>query len=339
MTKYKREKLKIRHRIRTSYENKRRTSAWKERKKYNNNKWKDKILQQKKPFVDIVAPKKFSFIDNTNEMLAFFSRARKELKNGSNVNFNINNIEELTSDGIAILVAAINDPHFYYKSVCRWNAPLSPKLREMFEESWFYRHVNSRHSKDSSEHDFIHRHQHDWSKRVDWPRARLATLKWTKHTFDSEEPCDFLYNIITECMWNTNNHANLGKWEKCSWWLLDHPEEDSKITSYTFLDLWVGIFDSIAVSNYKKFLQLISNTLLVEPLLSWDIWSRVEKNRGMRWRWIPLMSKYAKIDTLKRFYIVSNDMKIDLRTGDAEKLKFNFKWTLLYWEIQPPLTN
>lgn len=268
-------------------------------------------------------------------MLGYFARARKELKNGSNVNFNINDIEELTSDGIAMLIAAINDRNFYYKSICSGNAPHNPNLRDKFMRSGFYRHVNSKYKNDSPENDFIHRHQHDGSKRVDWPRARMACIKWTKHTFGHEKPCDFLYNIITECMGNTNNHANLGKWEKCSWWLWDYPEENSKITSYTFLDLWVWIFDSIVVGRYKKIQQLFSNSLLIDDLLSGKIWSRLEKDNSMRGRGIPIMANYAKIDTLRRFYIVSNDMKIDLCKGTAERLQYNFKWTLLYWEIQP----
>ncbi len=338
MTKYKRKKLKIYHRIRTTYEAKRRTPAWKESKRMNKKGSKHKILQQKKKFFDLVAPQNFSLLNNTDEMLLYFSKARRMLKDGFNVNFNINDIEELTSDGISMLIAAINDSHFYGKSICSGNAPRNPILKNMFIKSWFYRYVNSKYKNESSDNDFIYRHQHvNWRVRVQWESAKYACIKWTKHTFWHEWPCPFLFNIIAECMWNTNNHANVWKWEKCSWWLLAHPQEDSKNTCYTFLDMWVWIFDSLVVRWFKNKWKLLDNSLLVWDLLSWIIWSRLDKDNKVRGKWIPRMVRYSKLDTLNKFYIITNNMKINLQTGIWQKLKSNFKWTLLHWEIQPKI--
>lgn len=98
MTKYKRRKLKIYHRIRTSYEAKRRTPRWKETKKMNKREFEHTVIQRRKRFVNLEAPKNFSLINNTDEMLLYFAKARSTLKAGLNVNFNINDIEELTSD-------------------------------------------------------------------------------------------------------------------------------------------------------------------------------------------------------------------------------------------------
>ncbi len=331
-------KIKRYHWIRARYEAKRRTFEWKLRKRFKKQQLQgDKMHQQRQKnvkFINHSWPPVFSFIENTNEMLSYFMDARKILKKWLNVNFNIDNIERLTSDAIVLLVAAINDKNFYYDSICSWDAPKNLVLKNMFLNSGFYRYVNSSYSFESETQNFLVRHQHNWHIHVKGEYAKEMCKIGTKHSFGNEKPYDYVYNIIVECMANTNNHANLGKSEKCSWWLLAYPQKDSDITCYTFLDLGVGIFDSLIVKWYKKFWWLFDNHAVARDLLSWKIWSRMTEDWKIRWKWIPQIIKYAKIDTFKKFNIISNNIKLDLKTGSIEKLEGNFKWTLVYWELQ-----
>lgn len=104
----------------------------------------------------------------------------------------------------------------------------------------------------------------------------------------------------------------------------------------TFVDLGVGIFDSRPVQTFKRFKKFVGwehNADLVEDLLSGRIKSREIIDNEIRGKGIPQMAENSRNNNISKAYIVSNDVKINLKTWSAEKLSDNFSGTLLYWEL------
>jgi hypothetical protein len=325
--------------IRTRYEAKRHTQKWKKRKRNKKlHSHQNAVAQhrkQVKPFTDHPAPTKFSFVKNTNKVLEYFIEAEKLFKKKHKLNLNIDDIDELTPDAISLLVASINDKDFHHNSGYKGDAPRKPELKKIFKESGFYNFVHSRGFNRTGDGNLLHKEMHTKVMPV---LAMKAALTGIRHTFGNEEPYEPLYDILIECMSNTNNHASLKSSEKCNWWLYVYNEPDTKNTSYSFLDLGVGIFDSVVVQGYLK--QLFKGTIayknikIVDELLAGRIQSRVDEDNEIRGKGIPQIVEYSKLRTFKEFYIITNDVKINLKTTEREQLNYNFSGTFLYWEIQ-----
>lgn len=325
--------------IRMRYQEKRHTINWKSRKK--NKKIQDRIesdSKQKqifKPFTEHRAPPKFSLINNTNEVLKYFIDAEKLFRKKYKLNLNIDDVEELTPDAISLLVASVNDKDFHHNSGYKGDAPKKPELKKIFKESGFYNFVRSRGFKKASDGNLLHK---EMNTKVMPVLAMKAALTGIRHTFGNERPYEPLYNILIECMSNTNNHASLKGKEKCNWWLYVCNDPETGNTSYSFLDLGVGIFDSVVVQGYiKNFFKgtmVYKNIRLVDDLLAGKIQSRIDEDNEIRGKGIPQIVEYSQKETFKEFYIITNDVKINLKTSGREQLKYNFSGTFLYWEIK-----
>lgn len=321
------------------YSAKRRSRKWKYRKRL-------KILglakfrvqrkrQSKRPFKNLEAPKNFSFIDNTEEVLSYFKFAEKHLAKQNNIILDISKVDVLAADTITLMVASIKNPRFHRGSVIKGNAPEKSNLRKLFTESGFYDYVNAEGNFFSGAGNLLH---YKVDKQVVPVLARKAFRLGMQHVFGSEVYFDPLYEILIECMSNTNDHADLENQGVCNWWLYVYNDPDQKVTSYSFLDLGVGIFKSAVVKNYLGNLMknagiYENNIKIAEELLSGRLQSRIDKDNEIRGKGLPQIVESSKSTYFKKFYIISNNVKIDLKTMEKEKLEHELSGTFLYWEL------
>ena len=231
----------------------------------------------------------------------------------------------------------VNDRDFHHDSGrIKGNAPEKPELRTPFVQSGFYDFVRSSGFKRHGTGNMLHRERH---YKVVSRVAMEAALNGIRHTFGNETPYEPLYDILIECMSNTNNHAMPNDSGKCNWWLYVYNDPHSRITSYSFLDLGVGIFESSIVQNYvKKFLKgtfLYPHIRLVDELLDGKIQSRIEEDNEIRGKGIPQIVGHSKLDSFREFYLITNDVKVNIKTGQKEQLGYNLGGTFWYWELQP----
>ncbi|MFA6447710.1 MAG: hypothetical protein WCW31_05705 [Patescibacteria group bacterium] len=324
---------------RARYAAKRHSKKWKDRKKNKkviNLKLKlKKQKQKKKPFKSIPAPRNFSLIENTDEVLAYFKKVEHELKNGENVILDISDVDVLTPATIALMVASLNDPDFHHDSLIQGNAPKKPDLYQLFTESGFYGYVKTHGRFKCNKKNLLHKEVH---RKVVPDVAKDAALTGIRHVFDRDTPFEPLYEILVECMSNTNSHADLYEQGKCNWWLYAYSEPKTNIASYSFLDLGVGIFKSAVVQNYLKKLfkgtMIYKNINLVDDLLAGKLQSRADIDNEIRGKGIPQIVEHSKSKNFKTFFIIANDVKINLKTGAKEQLDQELKGTFMYWELQ-----
>jgi hypothetical protein len=165
--------------------------------------------------------------------------------------------------------------------------------------------------------------------------AKDACLIGLKHSLDSDEIFDPMYDILIEIMQNTNNHAGQTRGQY-DWWLHIYNDPTTKISKYTFLDLGVGIFDSIPALNFKntitKAVGFTNNTNLVKPLFNGEIKSRTAKPE--RGKGIPQVYESSKHESFNKFIMISNDVYVDMKNLNTKKLNNNFSGTLFYWELK-----
>jgi hypothetical protein len=282
--------------------------------------------------VPIKAPDDFSLINNTELTIEYFNNAHNELKKKNRILFDISHIKTLTTDAIAVQIAKIKDSKFHLNNGIIGNEPKDETLKKLFVQSGFYDYVNTRGPKPTNDKKLL---IHEiTNNRVEPDIAKAACLLGLKHTFQNEEIFEPLYDILIEVMQNTNNHAGETR-GVYDWWLHVYNHPDSFKTSYTFLDLGVGIFESLPVQSFKRdFLELLglkSNLDLVPKLFAGDIKSRTA--RPERGKGIPQVFECSQNKTFETFILISNDVYADLKTQNYKLIKSPFNGTLFYWEI------
>jgi len=295
--------------------------------------YEDKKAQR--TFTVLPAPTNFSFIDNTDNVLEYLKTSEKHFRQKRGVTFDKSNVDILTSDAIALFSAFLSG-----KEKFRGNSPKKENLKQLFEESGFYNHVRAQRkykNKENKEGNLLHKESNNI---VSPDVAAEAVIKGIKHTgLTLSKDSDPVYNTLIECMQNTNNHASgPTRYGNCNWWLYVYNDPVENITKYSFVDLGVGIFASLVAKGFvKKFFKTISalpNIKLVDDFLNGKIVSREEKDNEIRGKGIVQIIEYAKSDYFKRFYIIANDIKINVKTDERWQLNSNMNGTFLYWELQ-----
>ncbi len=280
----------------------------------------------------IKAPDDFSLINNTELTIEYFNNAYANLRRRKRILFDISDVKTLTTDAIAVQIAKIKDKRFHLNNGIIGNEPKNEELKELFVQSGFYDYVNIRGPKPKNDKKLL---IHEiTNNKVEPDIAKKACLLGLKHTFQNEEIFEPLYNILIEVMQNTNNHAGETR-GVYDWWLHVYNHSDSYRTSYTFLDLGVGIFESLPVKSFKRdFLELLgfkSNLDLVPKLFAGEIKSRT--SRPERGKGIPQVFECSQNKTFETFKLISNDVYADLKTQKYKLIKTPFEGTLFYWEI------
>lgn len=284
---------------------------------------------------NLPSPPNFSFINNTEKVIDYLNLAEKTIRERKQIIFDISEITDLTPDAITLLIAKINHKKFNRGIQIQGNAPKNEQLRTIFIESDFYSYVHSKIPKYKKDNNLLlHK---ETNNKVEPKIAKEACLIGIRHTFQNEEIYEPLYNILIEAMQNTNNHADLDTRGKYDWWLYVYGDPITRITSYSFLDLGVGIFESLPVQNWRRNfltkLNISSNLDLVDKLFAGEISSRTGK--GERGKGLPQIYQCAQDQNIKEFKIISNDVYADLKNNQHRKLSTTFAGTLLYWEIKP----
>ena len=283
----------------------------------------------------VFAPQNLSFINNTEEVLAFFSKANIHFSKRRQVEFDLSNIEFLTPETIALFLAKIKDKNFTRGINWKGHGPNNPYLFKILKDSGFYNFVSSSVTvPNDSSNILINKIT---KNKVENNIARELCIKAVKNTFNNEKKFRPIYEILIECMANTNNHASLEGEEKYNWWIFEYFDTLTNITSFTFLDLGVGIFNSIPVRNFFRDigvkLGLTSNVDLVDKLLAGEISSKTGKQE--RGKGMPLIYNRSQNSHIRKFHIISNDVHANLESGVYKKLNYNFAGTMLYWELHP----
>jgi hypothetical protein len=298
--------------------------------------YQEKARKHSAPFVPHVPPANFSLIDNPHEVLAYFNQGEELFRKKNQVTFDIEQVTSLTPDTIALMVASLHTEDYTHGYGYRGNEPLNPGLAKLFQQSGFYKFVRTHHQSPDSDATMLHKER---EHRVDPDIAQRASLIGVQNSFGNSIPFEPLYEILIECMSNANNHANPKQQGGCYWWLFVYNDPDTRITSYSFVDLGVGIFGSMRA---RGILQRIAQATgwsrdisFADDLLQGRLHSRMEEDREIRGKGIPQIVSSAGLNEFRRFNLITNDVFFDLKAGTKEELASPMAGTFLYWELAP----
>jgi hypothetical protein len=137
-------------------------------------------------------------------------------------------------------------------------------------------------------------------------------------------------------MQNTNNHAGNEK-GMYDWWMHIYNVPDTNKSIYTFLDLGVGIFESLPVKNWIiKIFKVLgfqsSNIELIKELFAGEIKSRT--GRADRGKGLPQVMELSQDPAFSKFVLITNNIYADLKNKSYRELDGYFSGTLFYWILE-----
>ncbi|CAL2056614.1 hypothetical protein [Tenacibaculum sp. 190524A05c] len=292
-------------------------------KKYSKSNWET-----------IKIPKHLNLLKKPDLLISTINRAYTLYRKGKNIHYDMKDCIEISPESIAVLVACISDNSFTNGMGSRGNLPQNYFVRNLIKESGFFDHVRLINGKHKSKGIMLHKIT-DNKVETDVAKETCLFVK-DKVKADYVDDMEPLYDVLVEVMQNTNNHAGLQEKGKYDWWFYRYEDQNKKIIHFTFLDIGVGIFQSLSVMNYlRKFgnlVSLTSNIDLVDKLVKGEIKSRT--GRLDRGKGIPQIFELSKDNLYKDFYVLSNDVLINAKTMEKKKLNKEFYGTLYYFTIE-----
>jgi len=177
--------------------------------------------------------------------------------------------------------------------------------------------------------------------------ARRIVLECSSFLDCPEQKIPELYSVLIELMANTNNHAVPGETGRFAWWLFVRPNEDVQGIDFVFLDLGVGVFESLPVrqhvtrsSDYsgsprvgaESFVRQRHISKIVGELSKGYIKSSTgDPDRGLGF---PLIFEKAKSDRFERFTMIANDGTVDLKKRSVSLINGNFLGTAFHFVLR-----
>lgn len=274
-------------------------------------------------------PTNLSFANNVEEMLALRNRLHFAAARGSEIYLNLSDVSVMEPDGLAMLLAWINDPAITRHHLLRGNVPRSEELKIKLARSGFFDHVKTATKVPTSKHSrFFFR------KRVRVAPSDADEAVQLAHS-SGHRPS---YAVIVEAMSNTWGHAATTR-ASIPWLLHVAVDPSRSVARFVFVDGGRGLFNGLrmkfGVDALKRAFGLTSNLDLVAPLLAGQLGSRTrQRHRG---KGIPDIARSHREGEIQRLVMIANDVHMDFATHQHYLLAKEFRGTFLTWEIPATL--
>ncbi len=298
------------------------------------------------------APNNLLLNSNTNQVLDFIRKIENKFNAKKPVFVNLNNVQDIDSGAIILLLSIM----IKFKSgniEFNGNFPKRLTAIELLRTSGFFESLNKKEFQEEDNYEIagtdkggILTHA---NKRVD-PILAARLIETSSLTIWKEiRRCQGVYRVLIELMQNTNNHAEIGKPGEKHWWLsVNHTSGERKVR-FAFVDLGVGIFESLAhkpsdskfakwKEKFQNFIEGKNNPELLRLILSGNFHFTVT-GLDFRGKGLPGIFHAQKLGQISGLRIITNDTYCCPSENSYVKLSTPFIGTFVYWEVNKDNVN
>jgi hypothetical protein len=320
------------------YKNKKRLSR--KYLSYNPNPVFEKVLHNKGK-VYLIAPEKFSLIDNTSEVIEYFSDIDTNAKAGIYTVMDMSEITVTDLATISLLISVMMDrrrkARLFRKYITIYIPPANSQAGILFRKAQFRETVSAKGVADHS--FFLSRVGKKFNEKI------ANEVQVYAENFLKVINPGRITPLLVEMMSNTNNHAvpnALEEEEKLPWFLSIIEDIDSKKMIFSLVDLGIGIFESLrakGLDQSKDFDGSINSIYKnsQSKFLAKNIPLGVDSSTGLDYRGQGLQTiyNYAKNGIYDRFNIVTNCAVVDLKNISTihSDSGISLGGTVYYWEM------
>lgn len=299
----------------------------------------------------IQAPEECSMIEYPEKAISFFNSAEKaykqaiqlarEQKKTARIVYDLSRSVIFTETSIVILIAHIKDRNINRGLPSILTFPKDKVCEHKLRKAGIQKKVGA----SNIDHDDA-QVQKISNLQVTNKIAKQIVIDSSIFLYKKDIRIKELYSILIELMANTNNHADSENTAIYPWWLFLFKDEKKEIIKFVFLDLGVGIFESLPVKQFiikepLSFLQVKTGSVKrrgeeLNKIFSALISGKIKSSTGLptRGKGLPLIAKIAKSGHFCSFKIISNDAYIDVTNNEVSAMNENFSGTLYYFELK-----
>lgn len=279
------------------------------------------------------APEQFLLYENTGQVLSYFNECETQLIARKAIFIDVANITAMDTAAFTLLVSRAVS--LKYTGKIRGNTPFLPEIRDIFLKSGFYDYVTLTRGK-SPKADAVH-HMLRYAVDIETSTITEVAAKAMDHAFGKESARKLaqpLYTTLLEIVSNTKSHATKGE-SSIKWWIYMYCEEETRTAHITIFDLGIGIFESVRPKWKKRVVKpLLGDEWVAKELIEGKMPSRVKEDGEIRGKGIPQIVENLQAGTFGRAYLISNNIKVNLKTKEIEKLQSPLHGTLYHFQLQ-----
>ena len=281
-------------------------------------------------------------MSNTINVIEFIKKLKKNFLDRKEVFFVMDDVKLMDYSAIIVLLSII----IRFKSnkiSFNGNFPTDAAVKNLFVDSGFFEILNIKLLTNRDKFVFgknsIHTHA---SKNVD-PELGPKIMEDISISLTGEKAVyKGLQRTLIELMQNSFNHAEPKKEGDKHWWLSVNIDEKTKITSFSFIDYGVGIFESLNTKtseskwfNWKPLISVFNtenNADILRLILNGDLHKTVT-GQDFRGKGLPGIKEAMDRNLISRLFIITNDVFANVSENIFLPLNNNFPGTFVYWEI------
>lgn len=300
-------------------------------------------IKQYQKYEKVVAPKNFSFLNNTEDTVNFINKLDDYFKKKKSVFVNLNGVEEIDYGAITVLLSVMVE--FKIARInFNGNFPLNKLVRNKLENSQFFDRLNQ-HVISESEYSIQKENQiFTRGNKMVMPTLGYNVIQESSKTIWGEKRrCFGVQRTLLELMQNTHNHASLAKEGDEFWWVSVNHNIPEKKVSFVFVDYGQGIFESLSnkptgnkwsgyVQKIKSLVGYGNNAEILQKLLNGELHMTVT-GQSFRGKGLPGIMQVLKRNQISNLYIISNNVFADVVKEDYHLINKKFNGTFLYWEL------
>ncbi len=291
----------------------------------------------------VIAPKNFSFLNNTEDTIDFINKLDNFFKKNKSVFVDLNNVEEIDYSAITVLLSVMVEFKIA-KINFNGNFPVNSLVRSKLEDSQFFDRLN-KPIMSEPEYSISKKNQiFTKANKMVMPTLGLNVIQESSKTiWGDKRRCFGVQRTLLELMQNTHNHASLNKEGDEFWWLSVNHNEKEKRVSFVFVDYGQGIFESLnnkpagnKWSNFGKKIKSLAgysnNAEILQKLLKGELHMTVT-GQSFRGKGLPGIMQVLNRNQISNLYIISNNVFANVVKKNYNLLNKKFNGTFLYWEL------
>lgn len=251
----------------------------------------------------------------------------------------LSGVATITADAIAVLLATVKHLEAGGKVNVSGNYPSTQLAQETIMASGFNDFLRTSMPRTGSVRGAIVR-QDLWfgSKKANGGIARqlidfaVGPVQSSETHNTNRMRLKASYGHLLECMGNTHEHASRRPGETM-WWASVYRDAAKNRDCFTFIDMGVGIFNSVQMSLRRRVMNLTGQrSAILRDLLAGKIPSSTGKS--YRGRGLPSIYRSAQQGKISRFIMLTNDVYADTERNDFRALNTELRGVVLYWEVR-----
>ena len=281
----------------------------------------------------LIAPRVFSLFEAPEDTVAFLEKLR-ELVATPDLRMKID-LEDVTSirpEAVAAFVAVMNPTH--HEQPVSGNVPRDQECRQLLYDFGFFECVRAGPNLGAPAGTIRCEHS---GQRVEGQVAKKIIDFGLQSLGRTERKHGPAYNVFTEAMANTFQHASTSARGVQRWWAAVYYDAGRKAACFTAVDTGVGILRSFNLQKRAEAwredprLAVRNQGEILQMLLSGEIRPRTgDRHRG---RGLPNIKRACDAGRIRNLSILSNRALARVAHEDYRELQFQFRGTIIYSEL------